>query len=74
MALFVPFLDSIGVNLSSVLTLGTKVTFWTIIILLAWIGSVAVGVLRRHEDVMFCLIDAFGVPGIVLAVMLAVKP
>lgn len=73
LALIVPFLDSIGVSLSSAVTLGTKITFWTIIIGVTWAVSVAVGVFRRHEDVMFCLIDALGVPGAVVAIMLAVK-
>lgn len=73
LALFVPFLDSVGGSLSSTVTWGTKLTFWTIIIVVTWAISIAVGVFRRHEDVMFCLIDALGLPGALVAIMLAVK-
>lgn len=73
LALFLPFLNSLGLSLSSSPTWGTKFTFWTIIIAIVWLISVAVGVFRRHENVMFCLIDTFGIPGVLVAIMVAVK-
>jgi len=40
---------------------------------LAWFVSIIIGCLRRHEEVMVCFIDSFGLPGIVTAGIYAAK-
>jgi hypothetical protein len=73
LALFIPALDSMGLKLNSAVSFGKNLTFYTVLIVLAWFVSIIIGCLRRHEEVMVCFIDSFGLPGIVTAGIYAAK-
>ena len=71
LALFVPFLDSMGVKLNSILSWGPQFTYLSVFIVIAWLGAIVIGCLRKHEDIFTCFIDSFGIPGIITAGILA---
>jgi hypothetical protein len=73
LALFVPFLDSMGVKLNSSLTEGLQLTYLAIFVLVAWAASIALGCLRRHEDGLVCFFDSLGRPGLITAGIYGVK-
>lgn len=72
-ALFAPFLSSIGVTVGSRIALPTGATWLTPIVILIWVVSVLVGCARRHEQELTCLIDSLGIPGVLLVIFYSVK-
>jgi hypothetical protein len=73
MALFIPFLDTIGLRPNSVISWGTRMTFLTIIIGATWVVSIWVGCLRKHEDALVCFFDSIGIPGVIGTLIYAAK-
>lgn len=71
--LFIPFLDSIGSSPNAAISLGTKVTFVTVLIIGTWLLSIYVGCLRKHEDAVVCFIDSIGIPGLFATLIYASK-
>ena len=73
LSLFVPFVESTSLKLNSVITDGLKITYFSILIFLAWLASIFVGCIRRHEDSLVCFFDSMGVPGLVTVAIYGVK-
>jgi hypothetical protein len=72
-ALVVPFLESMGLKLSSRIAWGNGPTVTTLIVSGAWLASILIGCFRKHESGLACFIDSFGIPGIFLAVIYAAR-
>lgn len=71
LALYVPLLGSTGFKLTEVIARDPKFTYLSVLIGLAWIASILISCLRRHEDIVNCFLDSFGIPGLVTAVVYA---
>ena len=67
MVLFLPFLNSMGVTVNSGVSGPVTVTFLTVFIGLAWLVSILLGCLRRHENEVVCFWDSIGLPSLVTA-------
>jgi hypothetical protein len=67
LAVFVPFLKSIGVPLTSGIVLGLHPTWMTLIVIIVWGVSLGLGIERKHESQIWCFIDSFGVPAVILS-------
>lgn len=73
LALFLPFLSSIGVKITSKILANWNFTWLTAFIIMAWFASVLIGCLRRHENEYVCFVDAIGLPGLVTGLFYAIK-
>ena len=73
LALFVPFLDSTSVKLTSVVSEGLKFTYLSLFIVVSWLTAIVIGCLRRHEDALVCFLDSMGMPGLITAGIYGVK-
>lgn len=70
MALGKPFLNSAGSNVTATATLtGLEFSFLSIFIMVAWFLSGFVNAAQRHGSIVLCLLNALGIPGLVLAVL-----
>jgi hypothetical protein len=68
-ALIVPFFDSIGLPFKQkIVSSGIGITPETILIIAIFLLSVIIGMVRRHEELLLCVLDAIGLPGAYLAV------
>jgi hypothetical protein len=63
-AMAVPMLDSLGLSMGPVAA-PPQVTFGFFLYLFVWLLAIIVGCARKHENEVWCLIDSFGIPGIV---------
>jgi hypothetical protein len=75
-ALFLPFLISVGLRPNSHISWGTADNVYTptaFLIVLVWIVSVILGWTGKHENTLYCFIDSFGLPGFISAGFYAAK-
>lgn len=70
-ALFLPFLNSLGVSMSTGVKDPIRATFLTYFVILVWVGTILVGCLRRHENEQICFMDSIGLPSILTATIYA---
>lgn len=73
LALAVPFLRSMGVELQSAISSGVNITWLSIGIAAVWLVSIYIGCKRKHEHPVECFFDALGIPAVILAVTIALK-
>lgn len=69
-ALFLPFVISLGLRPNSHISWGAADIFYTptsFLIVLVWIVSMILGWTRKHENTLYCFIDSFGLPGFISA-------
>jgi hypothetical protein len=68
-ALFLPFLISVGLKPNSHISWGASVVYTptTFFIVLVWTVSMILGWTRDHENTLNCFIDSFGLPGFISA-------
>jgi hypothetical protein len=71
LTLFVPFLNSIGASLNSLVTEGVSFTNLSVFIGVAWIASIFIGAIREHEHGVACFVDSAGFPGLITALILS---
>jgi hypothetical protein len=71
--LFVPLLQSLGLNLQSPISSEMNITFSTVLIGIFFLFSIFVGVIRKHEEIFLCIIDTLGIPGILFVVLYTLK-
>jgi hypothetical protein len=65
LALFIPILESVGINLNSPVTTPVGISYNLLGYIFVWSLAVIVGCVRKHENEIWCLVDSFGIPGIV---------
>jgi hypothetical protein len=65
-AVFVPFMDSVGLGLHSAFSQGFHISPATILIIFVWIVSCVFNVPRRFENVYVCFLDTFGIPAVLM--------
>jgi hypothetical protein len=64
LAMAVPILDSLGLSMGPLVP-PARFTFEFFIYVIVWLLAIVVGCARKHDNEVWCLIDSFGIPGIV---------
>jgi len=62
------FLKSVGLQLSSEINFGFHITFLTIVVVCGWLLAIGVNAARRHDSVIWCLIDSIGFPAVLISI------
>jgi len=70
LALAVPVINSAGADVKTSATItGLDISFMTLILIGVWILAGLIGSAQKHENVVLCVINALGLPGLVLALL-----
>ncbi len=70
LALAVPIINSAGADVKTSATItGLDMSFMTIILVGVWVLAGLMGSAQRHGNVVLCVINALGLPGLVLALL-----
>jgi len=69
-----PVLNSLGVQLSSVVAAPLTLTYGFLLYVGVWMLAVFLGVTRKHENALWCAVDSAGIPAVAaLAVGMALS-
>jgi hypothetical protein len=59
-----PLLNSAGVDLNSIVIAPFKMTFGLFLYVCVWLLAVILGITRKHENALWCVVDSAGVPAV----------
>ena len=59
-----PFLNSVGVELSSKAATPFAFTFSSLLYVCVWVLAVILGSTRKHENSVWCVLDSAGIPAV----------